>query len=336
MTTIIGLATNLSFHPSMQTAIPSIHVLPGITNALDGRVVWSPAKSMWITAMYLVAIVGGWLTASMEALGVFLVTTAITLCLGHSLGMHRRLIHQSYQCSRWLEHLFVHFGVLVGLGGPFGMSRTHDTRDWAQRQDRCHPYYSHGSGFFKDGLWQLHCDIELAHPPRFVPEPILASSRFYRFMERTWMLQQLPWAVLLWALGGWAWVVWGMAVRVAVSVTGHWLIGYLAHNRGHRSWHVQGASVQGHNVRFCGLITMGESWHNNHHAFPGSARLGLEPGQVDPGWWVLCLLQKLGWVWDIRLHNDLPARPELVAMPVQVDRAGASTAAPASWPPHST
>ena len=304
----------LAYAP-MKTSVSTIHVEPGITSALEGRVVWAPVKSLWITTMYLVAIIGGYYTASLETFLVFLITTATTLCLGHSLGMHRRLIHQSYQCPKWLEYLFVHFGVLVGLAGPFGMSRTHDTRDWAQRQKRCHPYFSHRSGFLKDGFWQLHCDIQLAYPPSFIPEPILGSSRFYYFMERTWMLQQLPLAALLWVLGDMSWLVWGVAVRVAVSVTGHWLIGYFAHNRGHRSWHVKDASVQGYNVKFCGLITFGECWHNNHHAFPGSAKLGLETHQVDPGWWVLCFLRRLGLVWGLRLHTDLPSREELV--PIQ-------------------
>lgn len=262
--------------------------------------------------MYATAFIGGWFTASLETFLVFVVTTVVTLCFGHSLGMHRRLIHQSYECPKWLENLFVHLGVLVGLAGPFGMSRTHDTRDWAQRQKQCHAYFSHGSHFLRDAFWQLHCDIKLTNPPRFEPEAILTSNRFHRFMERTWMLQQLPLALVLWTLGGMAWVVWGIAVRVAVSVTGHWLIGYFAHNVGHRSWHVQGASVQGYNIRFCGLITMGECWHNNHHAFPGSAKLGLEPHQADPGWWVLGMLQKVGLVWNIKLHTDLPERAEVV------------------------
>jgi fatty-acid desaturase len=66
--------------------------------------------------------------------------------------MHHCLIHQSYECPKWLEYLFVHFGVIVGLASPFGMVRTHDTRDWAQRQSECHPYFSHQSYFLKDGF----------------------------------------------------------------------------------------------------------------------------------------------------------------------------------------
>jgi predicted DCC family thiol-disulfide oxidoreductase YuxK len=64
-------------------------------------------------------------------------TTAITLCLGHSLGMHRRFIHRSYAAPLWLERLFVYLGTLVGMAGPLGMMRTHDLRDRAQRQPEC-------------------------------------------------------------------------------------------------------------------------------------------------------------------------------------------------------
>ena len=116
----------------------------------------------------------------------------------------------------------------------------------------------------------------------------VAEDRFYQFIDRTWMAQQLPWAVLFFAVGGMPWLVWGIAARVAASVTGHWLVGYFAHNRGPRSWHIEGAGVQGYNVPYCGLITMGEAWHNNHHAFPGSARLGAAArARPIPGWWVL-------------------------------------------------
>ena len=100
-------------------------------------------------------------------------------------------------------------------------------------------------------------------------------------------------------------------MRVAVCVTGHWLVGYFAHNGGVKHWQVEGAAVQGHNIPYLGLITMGECWHNNHHAFPGSAKLELHTYENDPGWWILCALQKIGLIWDIKLPINLPERPEL-------------------------
>jgi fatty-acid desaturase len=117
-------------------------------------------------------------------------------------------------------------------------------------------------------------------------------------------------ALLLFALGGVGWVAWGICGRVTVSVFGHWLIGYFAHNDGHRDWHVRGAAVQGFNIRGFGLLTFGECWHNNHHAFPSSARLG-HAGQMDPGWWVLKALERIGLVRNLNQPKDLDERPEL-------------------------
>ena len=284
------------------------------TDAVAGTVRWQPLKSAWISFMTLVALIGGPLTCTWGAFALFLITTAVTVCFGHSLGMHRRLIHRAFECPLWLERLFVYLGTLAGMNGPFGMIQQHDIRDWAQRKPACHPYLAHRSSMVRDGYWQLHCELMLDHPPRLVIERRVADDRFYRFLQRTWLAQQLPWSVLFFAVGGLPWLVWGIAVRVALSVTGHWLVGYFAHNRGPRSWHVEGAGVQGYNVPYCGLVTMGEAWHNNHHAFPGSARLGLYEGEWDPGWWVLRALNWCGLVWGLKTPETLPVRPNLRSM----------------------
>jgi fatty-acid desaturase len=286
----------------------------GLTSADVGRVHWAPGKSLWITGMTLAAVIGGPVYFSWGALILFLVTTATTICLGHSLGMHRRLIHRAYDCALWLERLSVYLGTLVGMAGPYGMIRQHDIRDWAQRKVSCHPYLAHRSPIMRDCFWQLHCELRLAHPPELILERRVADDQFYLFIDRSWQLQQLPWAALFFAVGGMPWLVWGVAVRVAVSLTGHWLVGYFAHNRGPRSWHIKGAGVQGYNVPGCGLITMGEAWHNNHHAFPGSARLGIREGEWDPGWWVLMALNHVGLVWGVKTPDQLPHRPNLVAL----------------------
>lgn len=295
----------------MKTEIPTIEMTSALTNPQQGRVVWSPLKSAWYSGMLLVALIAGPLTFTWQAGMLFLVLSAITLCLGHSLGMHRRLIHRSYDCPKWLEYLFVYLGTLVGMAGPIGMLRTHDTRDWAQRQKACHDFFAHRQEFWRDAWWQLHCDIQLDNPPRFVLPEDLAQDRFYALLESTWMPQQLLWAVALGLLGGISWIVWGICVRVAVSLTGHWLIGHFAHRRGQRTYHVSSACVQGFNIRWCGLITFGECWHNNHHAYPSSAKLGLNAHQTDPGWRVLCALRALGLAWNIKLPHNIPVRKQL-------------------------
>ena len=278
---------------------------------VEGTVRWDAGKSIWIGSMTLIAIILGPLTFTWNAFAVFLVLTGLTLNLGHSLGMHRLLIHRAWKAPLWLEYFAVYLGTLVGMAGPIGMMRTHDHRDWAQRQARCHDYFGHRRGFWQDAWWQLHCHLELERPPVFTLDERIATSRFYRRLEATWMWQQLPVALVLGWFGGIGWIVWGVAVRVTVSVVGHWWVGHFAHREGHQSFSVAGASVQGYNVRVASWISMGEAWHNNHHAYPGSARIGLHSGEVDPGWWTLSLLQRLGLAWEIKLPQDLPIRPQV-------------------------
>jgi len=289
-------------------------VAEGVESVLRGDVVYAPLKSLWFLGMAAAAVIGGAATFTWTALAVFVVTTVSVLLFGHSLGSHRKLVHDSYQCPKWLEYTLVYFGVQVGLSGPLGLLRQHDLRDYAQRLPDCHDYLRHGRSFWVDAWWQLHCDLRLHNPPRLTLEPRIAQDRFYRFLERTWMAQQVPPALLLYALGGWGFVFWGVCARVTAGMFGHWLIGYFAHNHGGMHHAVRNAAVQGRNIRFASLLTMGECWHNNHHAFPGSARLGLFPGEWDPGWWTLTLLRRAGLAWNIRLPADLQARPEVVAI----------------------
>jgi fatty-acid desaturase len=277
----------------------------------SGQIIWSPLKSIWIGSMTLVWAIFGPLYFTWAAFLVFLAGCAITLCAGHSVGMHRRLIHNSFECPKWLEYLCVYLGVLVGMAGPIGMIRLHDMRDWAQRQPDCHDFFAHRGGFWLDGWHQLHCEVELRNGPVFRLEPRLAKDRVYALLEGTWMIQQLPWAIAFFALGGLPWLVWGICGRVAVCVTGHWLVGHFAHREGGQTWIVEGACVQGYDVRIAGLISMGESWHNNHHAFPGSAKLGLEPGQADLGWILILAFERLGLAWNIVLPKHLPHRAAL-------------------------
>lgn len=283
----------------------------GTADPVHGQVHWNPQKSLWWSGMLLGWITLGSIYFTWSAVIVFLGTSAITLCLGHSIGMHRKLIHESFDCPQWLEGVFVYLGTLVGIGGPMAMMHTHDMRDWAQRNVECHGFLSHQQGIIHDFWWQLHCKLHLTAPPEYKYPARITANRFYQFLELTFTLQQIPPALILYTLGGWGWVAWGICGRVTASIFGHWLIGYFAHNQGRRDWHINGAAVQGYNVKHFGIVTFGECWHNNHHAFPASAKLGLYKGQLDIGWLVLKLLHKIGLITRLNEPDDLPDRPEL-------------------------
>jgi fatty-acid desaturase len=278
-------------------------------DAVAGEVAWDWPRSLWNMGMLLGALTLGPLTFTWGALTLFLASAGITLCAGHSVGFHRRLIHRSFDCSKWLERTLVWFGTAVGMGGPIWTIRLHDTRDWAQRQPMCHWFLRHGKPILIDGFYYLNFRLKLAHPLGFSPRYGIAGDRFYAFLQRTWMLHQTPIAVACFALGGWSFVVWGVLVRVAACTTMHWYISYFAHTKGPQDWTVDGAVIQAHNVPLMAIPTMGESWHSNHHAFPSSARHGLYPGQIDFGWQFVRLLQRLGLAWEVKLPSNLPPRP---------------------------
>ncbi|MEQ9315236.1 MAG: acyl-CoA desaturase [Henriciella sp.] len=290
-----------------------VNSLTGLETAdpVAGKVVWDAPRSIWNTLIFLGAIILGPVYTNWSAVIMFFVLTGVTLCAGHSVGFHRRLIHRSFECPKWLERVLVYLGTIVGMGGPIWTIRLHDSRDWAQRQPDCHAFLRHVHGFLKDGLLYLHGKLVLDRPPGFDPGAGIADDAFYRFLDRTWMLHQLPIGAALFLVGGMPWLVWGVFVRVAACTPMHWAISYFAHTRGPSDWEVEGAVIQAHNVPLLAIPTMGESWHANHHAFPSSARHGLYQGQVDLGWHFIRLLEAAGLAWNIRVPKDLPARQNL-------------------------
>src|SRR6185436_18289872 len=151
-----GLPASMEHHRVTATDMDSV---------CRGRVKYSPLNSIWFMGMLAGALIGGALTFSWAAFTLFVVATATVLLFGHSLGSHRKLVHDSFQCPKWLEYTLVYCGVQVGLAGPLGLLRQHELRDYAQRLPRCHDYLRHGRAPLVDAWWQLNCDLQLERPP---------------------------------------------------------------------------------------------------------------------------------------------------------------------------
>src|SRR6187551_1175408 len=171
-----------------------VNSLSGLDRAspVEGTVVWDAPRSLWNAGMLAAALVLAPPTFAWDAFAVFLATAAVTLCAGHSVGFHRRLIHRSFDCPKWLERVLVWLGTAVGMGGPIWTIRLHDSRDWAQRQPDCHAFLAHKKAMWLDGLLYLHGRLVLDRPPSFDPGPGIGDDRFHRFLDRTWMWHQLP------------------------------------------------------------------------------------------------------------------------------------------------
>ncbi len=268
-------------------------------------------KTLWNGSMLLLTLTLAIPFFTMGAFFMFLILTYVSLLLGHSVGMHRMMIHRTFACSKSLERSLIYLGTLVGVAGPHGILYVHDIRDWAQRQSVCHDFFAHRKSLIRDLTWQLFYRFEFNRPPKFAIEENIAKDKFYQFLENTWRWHQLPLALILFAIGGLPWVIWGLFVRIIFSVAGHWTITYFCHRPGNGRWDVQKASVQASNLPGLGWLTYGECWHNNHHAFPESARIGIEAGQSDPAWWVISGLGKIGLVWDIGLPRATSEQEDL-------------------------
>jgi len=280
-------------------------------DANHGRVIFDHQKSLWNLGMILCAITFAPFTITLGSFVLFLTLTYTTLLIGHSAGMHRMMIHRSFECDKPIERILIYIGVLVGMSGPQGIIRIHDLRDWAQRQSKCHDFFSHKQAYIKDIWWQLTSTFEFDSPPQINIEDKYLCDPFYVHLEKYWKLHQFFFAVVLFLIGGWSFVVWGIFVRVSVSIVGHWSITYFCHNPGPGKWRVKDAAVQASNIPGLGLLTYGECWHNNHHAFPESAKIGLEKGQLDPCWYFISLLNRLGLVKRVGLPRKIELREDL-------------------------
>ncbi len=265
-----------------------------------GSVRFSWPKSIWLwghgiaTLLLLPGALGGARTAWA------LVLTYLTLCLGHSVGLHRGLIHRTYEAPRPVRRVLVGLFVLTGLGGPLSWIRLHRVRDFWQNRPDCPAYFAYRHGLARDFWWNLHHGFTPASWEAYGLDPALEQDGTLRFLERTWWLWILAsYGLLAWLFGPGAAVVCGVA-RTSGGIVGHWFIGYWTHKHGERRFTLPGASEHGSNSLPLGWISFGEGFHNNHHALPDSARMGILRREFDLGWVTILGLERLGLVTGVR------------------------------------
>ena len=222
-------------------------------DACAGTVRLDPAKVLWNGTM-LAGTLAAPFFASWASVALFGVLLYATLLLGHSVGMHRMMIHRAADARPWLFRALLLLGTWVGIGGPAQVVRTHDERDWAQRQAQCHAFFAHTGRYPKDLFWQLFCRFDYSRPPTLTLEPELADDPVVAHLSRHWRAHQLALAALLFAWGGLPFVLWGVCVRVLVSAVGHWSVTYVCHNPGPGRYHVHGAGVQASDLADTGRV----------------------------------------------------------------------------------
>jgi stearoyl-CoA desaturase (Delta-9 desaturase) len=245
------------------------------------------------------------------------------LCgLGVTVGFHRHLTHRSFKTSRWMRGLLAIFGS-VAIEGPViswvADHRKHHTYS-DQEGDPHSPHVGHGGGLggALKGLLHAHVGWLFIHTHRGARDRYardLIADPVVSWVDRTfvlWVLAGLLAAFGLgYAIGGTldaalTALLWGGAVRTLVVHHVTYSINSLCHFFGRQRFKTNDES---RNLLWLSLPTFGESWHNNHHAFPTSAFHGLRAWELDPSAWTIRVLEKAGLVWDVvRVDPERQAR----------------------------
>ena len=264
-----------------------------------GRVELAPAKGVWLygllAASALTARYRPTPAAALAALGL----AVVTLCAGHSVGLHRGVIHRSYQTSRFLRGALAYLFVLTGIGGPVSWIRLHFVRDHYQNAAECPRYFRYDHSLLRDYFWNLHLRFVPRDPSVYGIPTSDEDDPWLVFLERTWPAHVVGLGLLLWLLCGPSVALVCVPLRVTVSVLGHWLIGFVAHKYGEVRYELDGSAESGRNLLVLGALSFGEGFHNNHHANPRSARMGEAWYELDLGWCLVLGLERLGLVHDV-------------------------------------
>ncbi|KAG9455785.1 hypothetical protein H6P81_000293 [Aristolochia fimbriata] len=257
------------------------------------------ATASVVVVMHVLALFAPF-TFNWPALWISVSLYIVTGLFGITLSFHRNLSHRSFKLPKWLEYLFAYCGVQALQGNPMDWVSTH--RYHHQYCDSEKDPHSPVEGFwFSHMSWLFDTDSLVQRCGESSNVGDLERQPFYRFLKQTYMFHPIALALLLYAAGGFPFLVWGMGVRVVWVYHITWLVNSACHVWGTQSWNTGDLS---RNNWWVALLAFGEGWHNNHHAFEYSARHGLQWWELDATWYVIRLLQALGLATDVKTPSE--------------------------------
>ena len=248
----------------------------------------------------------------------------VVSCAGISLGYHRLLTHRSYKTYPWMRAVLAYSGAIAVQGPPIEWvadHRLHHTH--ADADGDPHSPHTHGD----DGWWGTIRGLAHAHvgwmlrprhdtdPVRYAPD--LLRERSMRFISHHYLPVVLSGlllpAAIGFALGGTVeaallGLLWGGLARVLMLHHVTWSVNSICHVFGSRRFDI---SDQSRNQWLLALPSMGEAWHNNHHAFPTSAEHGLRWWEIDISALIITAWERVGLAWDVvRIPPERQQRKE--------------------------
>ena len=304
------MLTDSAPDPSPRAVRPSGFVVEAHRPALYAKVL----TAVFFIAPFvaLVLLVLGYDGVPWFALGL---TAALIVLFGHgvTIGFHRLFAHRSFEAIRPVKISLAVLGTLAFQGSIIGWVADHRRHHrYADRPGDPH------SPIWKDdtplrgigGLWHAHLgwcfNVESTSREHYASD--LLADRDIVWIDRLF----IPLAIATFAIPfaiGYIWDGWPGAlvavlcagfVRVGITLNGTWSVNSICHRFGKRPFATRDVST---NFAPLAVLTMGEAWHNNHHAFPRSARHGLLPGQPDSSARIIKWFESLGWATNVNWPN---------------------------------
>jgi sn-1 stearoyl-lipid 9-desaturase len=232
---------------------------------------------------------------SWQAVGVAVLLHWITGGLGITLGWHRLLSHRSFQVPKWLEYFFALCGTLALQGGILwwvGLHRHHHLHS-----DEDVDHHDSKKGFLWSHVRWMCFEVPAESDiPRFTKD--ISGDPFYQFLNKYFFPLQVVLGVVLYAIGSWPFVFWGVFARLVIVYHCTWLVNSATHKFGYRNFETTDNST---NCWWVAITTYGEGWHNNHHAYQYSARHGMKWWEIDITWMTIQVLQFLRLATKVKL-----------------------------------
>lgn len=272
------------------------------------RIDW--VRAVPFMALHLGCLAVIWVGVSPVALAVALVLYAVRM-FALTGFYHRYFAHRAFRTSRAAQFVFAVLGASCVQRGPLWWA-SHHRHHHRHADTPLDPHSPAQRGFVWSHLgWFLTARAFRTDPGRV---PDLTRFAELRWLDRFDIAVPLALAALLYALGaalahvapswgtsGAQMLVWGFCISTVVLFHATVTINSLAHRFGKRQFDTPDDS---RNNLWLALLTFGEGWHNNHHFYPGSARQGFRPWEIDITWYGLRLLARLGVIWDLRPVPD--------------------------------
>ncbi len=238
--------------------------------------------------------------------GMYALTT-----LGIEVGFHRYFAHRAFQTTTAVRVILAILGSMAAQGGViYWVSNHRRHHQYTDLPGDPHSPHLNGDGTRARlrGLWHAHIgwtfEGEVTNSMLFAKDllrdPVITKVNQ---LQQIWVILGLAIPAVLGGVLTWTWMgvfqglIWGGLVRVFL---GHQFIGStnsICHVYGSRPFDTDDHST---NNMWLALFTWGQSWHNNHHAFPNSAIVGLKWWQIDLGAWAIRLLEFAGLVWNVK------------------------------------